>query len=680
MRYPLSRILATLRQDPLKLDAARQSLACFNGLALQQNAGPSTQPPQQASFRSKHYTANYAYNLIQDVDTNLITQMLKKATAIEDMVQPVITHSKLLDPFQKLPRMALSKKHRLRKMGRADSNAFYTGMMKRLAERFSVIMGDCTNDQLVRGLWGLGMARLNHESALMSASVALSSRLHSLDGKQLSTVAWALAATGYENDDVLASIAARVATAQAAGLSTSAIQAEKEAPKAEMTGWQRQKQQAKKEALKAEVHHYRQAAPAPGSEEVAEAAEVVAEKGLELDHRSIIKLAWAFAEAGVQHPPANEALSKAATSLIAAQLQHLKHPPANEALSKAATSLIAAQLQHLKHPPANEALSKAATSLIAAQLQVHDPESGPLQPRRTFMYRTVRGWVSLDAPRKPRPPSKYMRKDGPTIVVRDFEVGSLAGLVLSFGRLGHLDTDFMRAVGFHASMSLDVDPPPPPAPVLLTVAGGRTISVADISDLGTSGPPLKPWTPAPPASTAASVLSMLNGCRMLGYKDPSLASSFLAKVRMMDFSSKKLVSVIQSATAMGLVSEPSLASLFLAKVRMMVSSSKKLVSVIQSATAMGLVSEPSLASSFLAKVRMMVFSSKKLVSVIQSATAMGLVSGDPAWERLMRAAFPQLPKMSRRLLVVLNKSARKSRSPTALLKQIALAHKKAGSV
>ena len=121
----------------------------------------------------------------------------------------------------------------------------------------------------------------------------------------------------------------------------------------------------------------------------------------------------------------------------------------------------------------------------------------------------------------------------------------------------------MRAVGFHVGTSLpQAEPPSRPLPLVLTVSGGRTISMGGIKGAsalaaGVAAPTqgqqqhrLMPW----PRASRGGLLGILGGCLMLQHRDPELATALLRRVRLSALTPAQLVLAARGAACMGLAS------------------------------------------------------------------------------------------------------------------------------
>ena len=75
-----------------------------------------------------------------------------------------------------------------------------------------------------------------------------------------------------------------------------------------------------------------------------------------------------------------------------------------------------------------------------------------MQPTYSYRYWTIKGWVERDMPFTPRP-SKYQRDNSPLLVTRSFQLSTLASLISSMSKLGHLDPQLMHVVAAHIEAS-----------------------------------------------------------------------------------------------------------------------------------------------------------------------------------------------------------------------------------
>ncbi len=98
--------------------------------------------------------------LAQPIDVLQLTPMLDRIRALEDAAVPVLRYSQFMDPTQtvlllaRLPRL-VGKERNLN----ADQERMRELVLQRLSNRFSELAEHCSNEQLVRGLTGLGRAR-----------------------------------------------------------------------------------------------------------------------------------------------------------------------------------------------------------------------------------------------------------------------------------------------------------------------------------------------------------------------------------------------------------------------------------------------------------------------------------------------------------------------------------------
>lgn len=117
-------------------------------------------------------------NLAQDVDCNTLDTLLQRATTPLACALPILRYSNALNPaqtssmLQRLPRMERLYAHRMAPKGEANSVASrpeaaawpseerqaLRNLLSVLQKRFSVVMTDCTPEQLQSSLWGLAMA------------------------------------------------------------------------------------------------------------------------------------------------------------------------------------------------------------------------------------------------------------------------------------------------------------------------------------------------------------------------------------------------------------------------------------------------------------------------------------------------------------------------------------------
>ncbi|GLI59552.1 hypothetical protein VaNZ11_001455 [Volvox africanus] len=368
-----------------------------------------------AGFATQAWRTAHRYNFIQPVDTNHINAVLESATSLDHAAIPVLQYGAWFDPdqvtrtLQRLPRML---RYQRRKSSRAAADrAAVTSwrLMDVLGSRLAQVAVDCTDEQFTRAMWAFGVSRRHHAEAIHVACEQLPRRLGSLTMSQLATTAWSLAAATSSAPkpaqepvrDALQAIARHLVATRPANLSAPAP------PRAQIiTG-----------AAATPVTGGKDGAAAAASVRVSPAADVVAaavaagRAALDadqpwMDHRSALKLAWAFAALGVHDTQALDAIGD------------------------------------------------AAAARIGTQLQVHDGASGPLSPRATFLYWTIRGWQAWPRPRPPRArtggrPSRYMRDERPRVVLRDFTLPSLAPLLGAFRRLGYRHEGLLQASAKH---------------------------------------------------------------------------------------------------------------------------------------------------------------------------------------------------------------------------------------
>ncbi|KAG2440021.1 hypothetical protein HXX76_004138 [Chlamydomonas incerta] len=354
-------------------------------------------------------------------------------------------------------------------------------LLDALGSRLATVAAACSDQQLARALWALGVARHPHPEALAAASEVLPQRLRRAAGSagsaggsggsggvgggmpmtELATAAWGLAAAAAGSGSpavrepvrrALQEVARHLVDTQPADLSApSALPPPTAASATTPAG-----------------------AVAPAADEVAAAASAAALAADRpwLDPRSAVKLAWAFANADV------------------------------------------------KDAAALDVVAEAAAARIASQLQAHDPASGPLTPRATYMYLTIRGWQAWPRPR-PRQirsaasaarggRSRYLYDDRPRVVLRDFTAGSLAQLLAALAAAGHRHEGLMQAAAAH-----------------LTASSGRSLRVDphDLKRLAAAFARLDLAAPAGGggAATAAALTALLSAAQLSALPAPLLA-------------------------------------------------------------------------------------------------------------------------------------------------------------
>ncbi|GIL77135.1 hypothetical protein Vretimale_3194 [Volvox reticuliferus] len=366
-------------------------------------------------FATQAWRTAHRYNFIQPVDTNHINAVLESATLLEHAAIPVLQYGAWFDPeqvtrtLQRLPRML---RYQRRKSSRAAADrAAVTSwrLMDVLGSRLAQVAVDCTDEQFARAMWAFGVSRRHHAEVIRVACEQLPRRLGSLTMPQLATTAWSLAAATRSAPkpaqesvrDTLKAIARHLVATRPANLSAPS------SPRAQIaTGM-----------AATPLAGGKNGAAAAASVRLTPAADMVAaavtagRAALDvdqpwMDHRSALKLAWAFAALGVHDTQALDAIGD------------------------------------------------AAAARIDTQMQAHDGTAAPLVPRATFLYWTIRGWQAWPRPRPPRArtggrPSRYMRDERPRVVLRDFTLPSLAPLLAAFRRLGYRHEGLLQASAKH---------------------------------------------------------------------------------------------------------------------------------------------------------------------------------------------------------------------------------------
>ncbi|KAG2495290.1 hypothetical protein HYH03_006563 [Edaphochlamys debaryana] len=449
---------------------------------------------QVQSRRGAHRSA---YNFIQPVETNHINALLESATVLEHAALPVLQYGAWFDPeqvtrtLQRVPRMLRYQQRKGAAAAASQSaSATATRMLDTLGVRLAAVAKDCSDEQLARALWAYGASRHPHPAVMAAACEELPRRLPSMPMAHMAAAAWGLAAAaggpggGAARESVRGAlqavarhiVAARpesftlpAAPAPSASLASSSTSASSASSKARPKGKRRL---ASSEAgSRSGSGSGSAAAVQPAADVMAAAA---ARAGLEaarpwMDHRAALQLAWAFASAGVAVPQALDAVAD------------------------------------------------AAAARITSQMQEHDAASGPLAPRRTYLYRTIRGWQAWPRPRPPTPRnggrrSVYLYDDRPRVVLRDFALSTLAPLLTAFRRLDYRHEGLLTASAQHLAASagpaLRVDPPQ------LARALGALAALH-----------------APPGPAAAAAASLLRCTRLSDVPTPAL-------VRLAELSSK----------------------------------------------------------------------------------------------------------------------------------------------
>ncbi|GLC37423.1 hypothetical protein PLESTB_001587600 [Pleodorina starrii] len=357
------------------------------------------------SFQAWRSAVHNRYNFIQPVDTKHINSLLDSATRVEHAAIPVLQYGAWFDPeqvtrtLQRLPRMLRYQRRKSSRAAADGASVTSWRLLDALGSRLAQVAPDCTNEQLTRALWAYGVSRRYHADVLGVACKQLPRRLPSMTMPQLATTAWSLAAAASLAPkpvqepvrEALQAVARHLVTARPANLSAPAPPAQLPAAAAAAPG-----------------------ALAPAADVVAAAvaagrAALAADQPW-MDHRSALKLAWAFAALDV------------------------------------------------RDAQALDVIADASVARMSSQLQAQDRSSGPLAPRATYLYRTIRGWQAWPRPRPPRArtggrPSRYLRDERPRVVLRDFTLPSLAALLAAFRRLGHRHEGLLQASAQHVVAS-----------------------------------------------------------------------------------------------------------------------------------------------------------------------------------------------------------------------------------
>nr|8A22_Xe Chain Xe, mL124 [Polytomella magna]8APN_Xe Chain Xe, mL124 [Polytomella magna]8APO_Xe Chain Xe, mL124 [Polytomella magna] len=316
-------------------------------------------------------------NLVQPIDTSKLTRQIKKLTLLHEAALTVLQYSNYCNPEQateilrRLPFLMRHEESRVLKGQTLDPKLppMFHGLLHVMGDRFVQVFSDCNLRQIERGAWALAAARHQHDGVALALSEKLkqlTQELLDLNAKPFNT-----RVTKPTPEQLNSGIfASRVLVPESVNqLPVKAVLPEFNA----LAGiaW----------ALATVAGEHSAAAAKAALEQLAEkfGALQVDPKPLP-DADSLCRLAWAFAKAGVHNPAAVD------------------------------------KLFHL------------AEERLKSQLQAHDPASGPLRPRCTYRYKTVRGWVDQHFPRKPRD-SSYLGDTAPKIIPRDFEIDSLGSLL-----------------------------------------------------------------------------------------------------------------------------------------------------------------------------------------------------------------------------------------------------------
>ncbi|KXZ46870.1 hypothetical protein GPECTOR_40g604 [Gonium pectorale] len=434
-RLPLQ-ILASLGHGSRDYALYSSRLWCnaLDSAASAVDSACSTSAASRPSAAMARRYATHRPNLLQAVDTNHIDALLSSSTVLQHALIPVLQYGNLFDPeqvtrtLQRVPRML---RYQLRKRSHGSGRAAAAGagttlaqaagaqkareaaslLLDALGSRLAAVAPDCSDEQLARAIWAYGVSRHHHPDVLRAACEQLQQRLGTMPVPHVATAAWGLAAAARDAPAELAApvrqllqaIGSHLVATQPDNLELPAPPAQLQPPAASDAG---------------STEGGAAAAAASGGPLQSAADEVAAAAGRGraegalpwLDHRSAVKLAWAFATAEVRDP----------------------------------------QVLDL--------LGDAAASRIATQLRAHNPAAGPLSPRATFLYRTVRGWQAWPRPRPPRTGtagrrSRYLYDERPRVVLRDFTLSTLAPLLCSFRRLGHIHEGLLQASAQHVLAS-----------------------------------------------------------------------------------------------------------------------------------------------------------------------------------------------------------------------------------
>ncbi|GFR42112.1 hypothetical protein Agub_g2955 [Astrephomene gubernaculifera] len=374
------------------------------------------------------------YNFIQPVDTNKINALLESATLLEHAAVPVLKYGAWFDPeqvtrtLQRVPRMVRYQRRKGKRASPGSPAATAPLLLDALGSRLAQVAPDCSDEQLARALWAYGVSRHPNPAALLAACEQLPRRLPSMPLTHLATAAWGLAAAasapGSSSNKQLQDAVRETLATVARHLAASRPESFHALPPPAAAVSDSSSSVGAGSSRSRSLAHQKGSSSSSGrasasSAPLQPAAEVVAaaagRSALEadrpwLDHRSALKLAWAFATADV------------------------------------------------RDAQALDVIGDAAAARIASQLQSHDPALGPLAPRATYLYRTIRGWQAWPRPRPPRAGtagarSRYLYDERPRVVLRDFTLGSLAPLLACFGRLGHRHEGLLKASAQHVVAS-----------------------------------------------------------------------------------------------------------------------------------------------------------------------------------------------------------------------------------
>ncbi|GAX84125.1 hypothetical protein CEUSTIGMA_g11548.t1 [Chlamydomonas eustigma] len=309
-------------------------------------------------------------NLAQGIDVNTLDILLQRSIYPSSLALPTLKYLEFLNPrqvcglLQKLPQLERLHMHRLRHERRNQSAwsseqlDISMKLMSALQARLSKIMHNCTSTQIEQGLWGLAVSNRGYpykSQQLLTESTAVADRLAEwlnasyqaitlsssassspplkpvstllpspndrvhMTPKTLSMAAWWLATADQGNHEAMAQIVSCLPSLLTDSMLQQTLPSTQQQPStmirlksASNLKSKRRKREAARKGLTVADRVYKGLQPPTAS--------VVAQEPL-LDHRSLCRLAWAFASSGVKDEAAWRVICEAARSSLDTLLQ-----------------------------------------------------------------------------------------------------------------------------------------------------------------------------------------------------------------------------------------------------------------------------------------------------------------------------------------------------------------------
>ena len=519
-------------------------------------------PSFTARFLTKNAQRTNRPNLAQPIDVNTLDTLISRSMTPSALAWPLLRFLPYLNArqtaamLQKLPRLAALHQRRYQSPswgGDQEQQKAYHVLMSSLAGRFAELIRDSSPTQMQQGLWGLSIWSSKSKNSLdkqVKSKIAssLNQRLQKLSMTSqlshplLSHAAWFMTASGSPSSPDTSSIAKLIIDYDSK-FSSPASPSLPLSPSSSLKSYSK-----KNELMQGQLtYSQRMSRGGEGGPDGSLGREISlphpASSLTEMDHRSILRLAWAF------------------------------------------------RSQEDAFAPAWNVVTRHATSSLNSLLKQHEQGGGrhsPLLPRKHYVYKTIREpQMRLSQPR-PYRGSKYLVHSGlPRVSLVSFDLKSVASLVTSMAIAGHKDEQCLHSIERFviASLpqsigrssapssevplnpSLDINQVTSPAPFRSTFDFSSS-SIAPVLG-GFSPPPLKPGSieqgTAKPLISSTRVNKhvdesnidldtasrLLGSFYSLGLKSPDMAHAILSNLPLEPLKVKRLVEIGAVANKLG---------------------------------------------------------------------------------------------------------------------------------